>query len=204
VPIELFPASARTRKTLFLWMCVCAMFLVGGGRQEVLATPQNSEIAQRGQSQTIVVPMVAERWDGSSAPSFATKKRAVSFIGHLPSYEQAKHRANIRARFNLQDNSGKSRPAAEAQAPTNSGIVFDGPSESDTPFIPPDAQIAAGPQYLVVAINSLLAIYDKECERVIFRTSTHFLVASVLRGRYSIRASSTTKATTGSFCPQRK
>ncbi len=44
---------------------------------------------------------------------------------------------------------------------TDPGVVFDGPSETDTHEIPPDPQIAAGPNYVVVAVNALLAIYDK-------------------------------------------
>lgn len=167
MPIELFRAQARPRKILSLWVGVCAsLFFVWSGPQDALATPQNPEIARKGESQTVVVPMVAERWDGTSTPAPATTKGAASFIGHLPGFEEAKHRANIRAQFSSRDNSGKILPAAGVQAPANSGIVFDGPNESDTPFIPPDSQIAAGPQYLVVAINSLLAIYDKTGVRV--------------------------------------
>jgi hypothetical protein len=52
-------------------------------------------------------------------------------------------------------------PEPFATASSTSGVVFDGPSESDTHVFPPDSQIAAGPNHVVVAVNSLLAIYDK-------------------------------------------
>jgi hypothetical protein len=40
-------------------------------------------------------------------------------------------------------------------------VTFEGPNESDASGVPPNPNIAAGPNYLVVLINSLMAIYDK-------------------------------------------
>jgi len=82
-------------------------------------------------------------------------------MGHFPGFEEAKRQAN--ARRAVWKSSGRASPRQETSAQgVGAGLVFDGPSETDTELIPPDPQIAAGPTYIVVAVNSLLAIYDKK------------------------------------------
>jgi hypothetical protein len=84
------------------------------------------------------------------------------FVGHFPGFEEAKRKANLRAH-----QAARTPAYAQAAVPTTTGspssqsVTFDGPSESDASGIPPNPGVAAGPDYLVVLINSLIAIYDK-------------------------------------------
>jgi beta-propeller repeat-containing protein/ASPM-SPD-2-Hydin domain-containing protein len=119
----------------------------------------------QGQSETVVAPMVSEAWSataGRANPSSATKQ--VRFIGHWPGFEALKQQANQAAQRKLASQQGtplQQSLASSALAAPAAITVFDGPSESDTGIIPPDPQIAAGPNQVVVVVNSLLAIYDK-------------------------------------------
>jgi hypothetical protein len=163
VPIECVLTAARTWKGMLLRICLCfaTILLPLGGRQNAPAAQQRDS-ERSGASQTITVPMVAERWAEASTPPPALHQNTVHFIGRLSGYREEKRRANIRAQANSQTHSaGIHLPMAGIQPPTNGIAVFDGPNESDTPYIPPDSVIAAGPQDIVVAINSLLAAYDK-------------------------------------------
>ena len=113
--------------------------------------------------------MVSEDWGATARSNVPEPQPRTRFLGHYPGYSQAKQRANQAAQ-----QSRSASPAARALsfspsslAPNSSpGLVFDGPSETDTSFIPPDPVIAAGPSHVVVAINSLLAIYDKSGHQV--------------------------------------
>ncbi|HEX5410279.1 MAG TPA: choice-of-anchor D domain-containing protein [Terriglobia bacterium] len=111
------------------------------------------------------MPTVSEGWNSTlAAAAVGRQKRQTRFIGHYPGYRAAKKAANLRAtrRTGSQAQSTITpAPSLAPQAPSGSTVVFDGPSESDTPYIPPDSQIAAGPSYVVAVINSLMAIYDK-------------------------------------------
>ena len=115
--------------------------------------------------ETRAVPMVAERWAGTPTPPPWSIRKARP-IFQLPGFKEAKERANRLSR-QFRQTHPSSVPAAnhadeiEGLLAPSPAVTFDGPSESDTPFIPPDPQIAAGPAHLVVAVNSLLAIYDK-------------------------------------------
>lgn len=113
-----------------------------------------------GVTETVVVPMVIEPWGGSPTPPAGVKNRRIHRIGHFPGFQEAKRKANEAQSKRLQVPQAVAAPPAEPRT-ASAGIVFDGPSESDTNFIPPDPVIAAGPSHVVVLINSLLAIYDK-------------------------------------------
>jgi Beta-propeller repeat/Cep192 domain 4 len=118
-----------------------------------------------GRTAQVAVPIVSETWSSTLAASTpGQKKRQTRFIGHYPGYRTAKKAANQRVtgRTSSPSQSTTTQTLSLApQAPSASTVVFDGPSESDTPYIPPDSQIAAGPTYVVAVINSLMAIYDK-------------------------------------------
>lgn len=112
-----------------------------------------------------VVPMVSQAWSSTLSVHIAIpRKREARFIGHFPGFRAAKRKANKALKRHLatysQTTAAPSNTLA-AQASSSGFTAFDGPSESDTSFIPPDSQIAAGPNYVVVVINSLIAIYDK-------------------------------------------
>src|SRR5437867_5066178 len=117
-----------------------------------------------GVTKQITVPMVSEPWTATvSLPPRPLQKQA-RFIGHYPGFREAKQRANqatlrrlARKHFSMM---GKAF-ALSLLAATTSTIVFDGPSESDTHVFPPDPQVASGPTQVVVAVNTLLAVYDK-------------------------------------------
>ena len=110
-----------------------------------------------GETKTLRVPMVAEPWAATAGRVSAPRQPIPWDMGHFAGFEEAKREANARRKA---WKSPKSRqPSAHASA--GAALVFDGPGELATELIPPDPQIAAGPVYLVVAVNSLLSIYDK-------------------------------------------
>jgi Cep192 domain 4/Beta-propeller repeat len=131
-----------------------------------------------GETRQMAVPMLAERWmETQSIPNQpgASSGKAVRFIGHFRGFREAKEHANRVLLDRLQNRgaqkgikSGGALKAAVSSLPlaAPSSNLFEGPSESDTPYIPPDPQIAVGPNHIVVAINSLLAIYDKTGSRI--------------------------------------
>jgi len=118
-----------------------------------------------GHTEQVQVPTVSQAWGSTLAASApGKKKRQTRFIGHYPGFRAAKKAANQRVtgRTTSPSQSTTTQTLSLApQAPSTSTVVFDGPGESDTPYIPPDSQIAAGPTYVVAVINSLMAIYDK-------------------------------------------
>jgi hypothetical protein len=131
-----------------------------------------SALAQRsvirhsgGENAQVSVPMVSEAWSSTLGASVLGREgRQTRFIGHYPGFSSAKKAANQRvaARTSVQAQSPTSPSLSLApQAPSASTVVFEGPSESDTLYIPPDCQVAAGPTHVVAVINSLMAIYDK-------------------------------------------
>lgn len=101
--------------------------------------------------------MLAEPWAATAGRVSAPPRPIPWDIGHFPGFEQAKQQANARRRVWRPPQSRQ----WSARTNTGAGLVFDGPGELDTRLIPPDPQIAAGPSYVVAAVNSLLAIYDK-------------------------------------------
>ncbi|HLY61019.1 MAG TPA: hypothetical protein VKV95_09740 [Terriglobia bacterium] len=131
-----------------------------------------------GQQEVVRVPSVSEPWSVTVGRVTESPAPLPWHIGHYPGFREAKRQANERHKALT---SAGARPQSGAafigpqneQAPavgttrqpalssTTSGVVFDGPSQADTREFPPDSQIAAGPNYVVVAVNSLLAIYDK-------------------------------------------
>src|SRR5437667_1538361 len=138
--------------------------------------------------ETRAVPMVAERWAGTPTPPPWSIRKARP-IFQLPGFKEAKERANRLSRQFRQTHPSPVPGANHADeiegllAPSPA-VTFDGPSESDTPFIPPDPQIAAGPAHLVIAINSLLAIYDQAgAKQGSFQTFGDFFAGPRYRGR---------------------
>lgn len=73
----------------------------------------------------------------------------------MPGHAEAKRAANARA---LQGQSSTKPREVTPTLPTS--LVFEGPNQSRS-STPPDPVIAAGPNHVLVAVNSLLAIYDK-------------------------------------------
>jgi len=64
--------------------------------------------------------------------------------------------------------------------------TFDGPGEKDGGGFPPDDAIAAGPNYLVTAINALVGIYDKSGNRIgSLQQMVSFFGSLGLSGSYS-------------------
>ncbi len=107
--------------------------------------------------------MIIEQWSATASTGAVAAKQTSRFIGQFPGFVAAKRRANAMAASVRGSTSAAARwpkPRLGPQLP-NSAVIFSGPSGSDTSFIPPDSEIAAGPNNLLIAINSLLAIYDK-------------------------------------------
>lgn len=119
----------------------------------------------RGVTKRVAVRAASGTWSSTlSTPVPVRKKHQTRFIGHYPGFRTAKQKANQRLEKQFtrhQKAMGAQSYSLAPQAAASALSVFEGPSESDTPYIPPDSQIAAGPNYLVVVINSLIAIYDK-------------------------------------------
>lgn len=118
----------------------------------------------RGQTAQIVAPMVSQAWNATVGLTTPAHQKQILFIGHYPGFAAAKKEANQRVISRMKSQSQSSTGQTFSlglQAPTTSTVVFNGPAETDTGFIPPDSQIAAGPNYVVVVVNSLIAIYDK-------------------------------------------
>lgn len=144
-------------------LALVAVVLVLLGTTPALAE-RPAVVSSRGQTVQIKVPVVSQPWSATLGVASSARQKQTRFIGHYPRFSAGKRQANRRALRHT----GRQTPSSAAQtsslaplAPTSSAVVFDGPSESDTPYIAPDSQIAAGPTYLVVVINSLMAIYDK-------------------------------------------
>ncbi len=137
--------------------------------------PKITEV--EGETESIAVPQVTESWhatqlDQPGQSAAPTTHRQARFIGHYPGFKAAKEKANqaVEHGTGLKAAKGSSTLLPNLQlalqAPSGAVTVFDGPSESDTQFIPPDPQVAAGPNHVVVVINSLMAIYDKAGSRI--------------------------------------
>jgi Abnormal spindle-like microcephaly-assoc'd, ASPM-SPD-2-Hydin/Beta-propeller repeat/Cep192 domain 4 len=153
--------AVKSKGTVLIIFYIVAAFI---SAQSVLAQQPVIQHST-GQTAQVAVPIVSEAWSSTLVPSVSgQKKRQTRFIGHYPGYRTAKKAANQRVtgRTSSQAQSTTTQSLSLApQAPSVSTLVFDGPSESDTPYIPPDSQVAAGPTYVVAVINSLMAIYAK-------------------------------------------
>lgn len=131
-----------------------------------LASGQGGENVVYGETTVTTVPMVKEAW-GATAGPVPTGAKKVHPIGHYPGFQAAKAFAN-QVRLQKQPAGSRNQAATAGrrqlqQGPLqpSQGLVFGGPNETQTNYFPPDSQLAAGPNYVVVAVNSLLAIYDK-------------------------------------------
>lgn len=153
--------ACRRKGIVFVTLCITTAVATG----RFVRAQQASIVESGGETAQIAVPIASESWNATLAGAApGRQKRQSRFIGHYAGYRAAKKAANLRVtgRTGGQAQRATTQPLSLApQAPSLSTVVFDGPSESDTPFIPPDSQIAAGPSYVVAVINSLMAIYDK-------------------------------------------
>ncbi len=154
--------SVKSKGTVLIILYIAAALIAAR------SVPAQQPAVRRttGHTAQVAVPMVSEAWSSTLAVSAAParQKRQTRFIGHFSGFRAAKKAANQRVtgRTGSQAQSTTTQSLSLApQAPSASTLVFDGPSESDTPYIPPDSQVAAGPIYVVAVINSLIAIYDK-------------------------------------------
>lgn len=155
--------TAQLKRRVFLLTQL--LLFVGLLSDVAWGSPQLGIRSAQGVTETVRVPTVVEPWSATAVESPPQPARSVHRRGHFPGFKEAKGRANA-ARALAQNKSaaaiaahGDAAPGAAAA--TTSGLVFDGPNESDTNFIPPDPILAAGPNHVVVLINSLMAVYDK-------------------------------------------
>jgi hypothetical protein len=127
------------------------------------SAPAGSQVARyEGRTENIHVPVVMEPWSATAVATVPPEKKIVRFVGRFPGFEASKRQANLHARTTVPMRAWAANAAAQdSGTPSGSSVVFEGPNESDTLYIPPNPNIAAGPNYLVVLINSLIAIYDK-------------------------------------------
>ena len=165
----------RLRRSAFRFSTVVfGAILFAASPFQAWAAPQITTVS--GQQENVQVPSVSEPWSATVVRVTESPAPLPWHIGHYPGFREAKRQANERrkAMMSARPPSGETfvgpqneqaptvdTTAQTALASSTSGVVFDGPNESDTHLIPPDPQIAAGPNHVVVAVNSLLAIYDK-------------------------------------------
>ncbi len=101
-----------------------------------------------GTTRNVTVPFHAESWYATARTASTITHQQV----HAPQYQlnaQQLHKSGAMA-----------ARAVTGAASTGSNIVlqvFPGPVDG----VPPDSQIAAGPNHLVAAVNSILVVYDK-------------------------------------------
>jgi hypothetical protein len=161
---RVIPALAEiVRRACLACALALVAFVVPFAAQNIRPFSQ-VEGAGLAQTREVQVPEVTEQW-AATATTFPSRsvplKYAVQFIGHMGEYERAKLEANALAQ-NRRKAAGTSPSIFAPQVNSSpSPIIFDGPSEADTNVIPPDPVIAAGPNNIVVVINSLLGVYDK-------------------------------------------
>jgi len=159
-------------------MCLFAQQDPSAAHTQGTSTPSARAIHTiTGKPETARVPMVSEAWSATIGRVTENEHRELPEIGKFPGAREWKRQANARRKALersgsrvpngtltppvLQSGELQTYDRQSATTPTAQGVVFRGPSESDTHLIPPDSQLAAGPDYVVVAVNSLLAIYDK-------------------------------------------
>jgi hypothetical protein len=142
-----------------VFLCVLALTLLCFG----VARAESRLTVAAGQTEKVQVPFVSETWGATAALPRIETGRQAHFLGHFPGFDEAKRLANQKRLPRLPAIAQAHAQAAAQQTPSGSAtpVVFQGPSESDTNEIPPDSQLAAGPNNIVVLINSLIAIYDK-------------------------------------------
>ena len=164
-------ASVPTRATLlavlsllFLVTSLAAQTPKGeSGTPEGLTAPLLSQVVRyEGRTESVRVPVVTELWSATAVPTILPQPKVIRFVGRFPGFEASKRQANLRSRA-----ASPAGAFAQNPVPLDSGtstspiVIFEGPNESDASGVPPNPNIAAGPNYLVVLINSLMAIYDK-------------------------------------------
>src|SRR5579859_584752 len=130
--------AVKSKGTFIIILNIVAAFIA------VQFLPAQQPAIQRSNSQTeqVAVPRVSETWSSTLVASVSgQKKHQTRFIGHYPGYLSAKKAANQRVTVRTSSPSQSTTPqtlSLAPQAPSASTVVFDGPSESDTPYIPPD------------------------------------------------------------------
>lgn len=130
---------------------------------ETQTAPLPSQIVRyEGRTETVSIPVVTERWSATAVPTVPPQQKVIRFVGRFPGFEASKRDANFRTHATTLTRAFARNVAPLApSAPLSQSLIFEGPNESDTPFVPPNPNLAAGPNYIVVLINSLIAIYDK-------------------------------------------
>src|ERR1700674_2480984 len=158
------PALADiVRRVCLAWALTLVAFVLPSAAQTIRPSSQVEGTGSADASR-VQVPEVTEQWSATTTilpPQSVALKKATQFIGHIGEYESAKREANAFAQMRRQAVGSSPSITAPQSSNSPSPIVFDGPSEADTNVIPPDPVIAAGPNHIVVVINSLLGVYDK-------------------------------------------
>jgi hypothetical protein len=109
--------------------------------------------AQRmGQTRTVTVPLRSESW---SAKAVSGPLPARNRIDVAPPH----HVANSQA---VGTSTGQSAQGAAATSTSLIGKVFPGPADE----LPPDSDVAAGPNHVVATVNAVIVIYDKNGKQI--------------------------------------
>ncbi|HYG99585.1 MAG TPA: hypothetical protein VD837_10675 [Terriglobales bacterium] len=123
----------------------------------------------RGETRTVTVPFRAEPWSATVKPRQSTPRPALQIPEHEHERQQRERREREGERqVSPPREGGKASTGAratvisritgqESTAASTVGKVFEGPVDLN----PPDSDIGAGPNHLVVTVNSVVAIYDK-------------------------------------------
>jgi hypothetical protein len=149
---------------LFLVTSIAAQTPKGeSGTAEGLTAPLLSQVVRyEGRTESVRVPVVTEPWSATAVPTVPPQQKVTRFVGRFPGFEASKRQANLRSRATSPAGAfAQNVVPLDSGTSTNPSVIFEGPNESDTSGVPPNPNIAAGPNYLVVLINSLMAIYDK-------------------------------------------
>jgi hypothetical protein len=165
---------ARARR-ICIWniLRAAAFFLLAS-----LAAPHLVAQGVPGKTITATVPMVSESWSKTALarPPQPPPAEEDDDSWQPPAYIQAKQQAEAK-RQTAAASPALSFPRSGARAQSITTItplkVFPGP----TGGTPPDPMIAAGPNHLLVSVNSEIDVYDKTGVRLSTTTLTDFFAA---------------------------
>src|SRR5947209_6387274 len=107
----------------------------------------HATVQREGNTNQVKVPVVAEPWSTTANQAAETHNR---IIPAPQSQEQILHSATATVPANAQAQGLSSQESLVA-------AVFPGPANG----LPPDSQIAAGPDHLVAVVNSVISLYSK-------------------------------------------
>lgn len=144
------------------WRSRCIRLLVVALALSAFLSAQSRPV--RGVTRQIRPRMVSESWYATLRQRRQPPRR-VTFIGRYPGFVAAKKKANERMGRRLAARrlraSRSARKMTMLLPASAASPVFFGPDEATTQDLPPDSQLAVGPTQVVVAVNSLIAIYNK-------------------------------------------